>query len=85
MTDQERASNYFLNLEFFSYRPKQLKMPFDNLPPTNKLRSLALPNSLNYNALGKVTAVRDQKKCGSCWAFSTTAVYESQMLIKGQG
>lgn len=60
-------------------------MPFDNLPAPNKLRAMAIPNSLNYSDLGKVTAVRDQKRCGSCWAFSSTAVYESQLLIKGQG
>ena len=60
-------------------------MPFDNLPAPNKLRAMAIPNSLNYSDLGKVTAVRDQKRCGSCWAFASTAVYESHLLIKGQG
>ena len=33
---------------------------------------------------GMVSPVRDQKNCGSCWAFSAVGVMESWLLMKGQ-
>jgi len=40
------------------------------------------PDSLDWRAKGKVSPIKDQKECGSCWAFSTVAFLESQWLIK---
>ncbi len=36
----------------------------------------ALPASVDWVARGGVSAVEDQGKCGSCWAFSTSAAVE---------
>ncbi|MDD2903407.1 MAG: C1 family peptidase [Syntrophales bacterium] len=44
----------------------------------------ALPASFDWRSAAGgnfVTPVRDQKTCGSCWAFSTTAALESKCLI----
>lgn len=47
------------------------------LPPNLRSTSgkLSFPNSLDYRALGKVSPVKNQLSCGSCWAFSTVAMY----------
>jgi C1A family cysteine protease len=42
-----------------------------------------LPGSYDWRLLGKVPPIRDQKTCGSCWAFGTVGAFESALLIKG--
>ena len=43
----------------------------------------ALPSHLDWrnNSGNYVTPIRDQRSCGSCWAFATTAALESATLI----
>ena len=35
-----------------------------------------LPETLDWNARGYVTGVKDQSSCGACWSFSAVAVLE---------
>ena len=42
-------------------------------------------SSVNWVTAGKVTPIRNQQQCGSCWAFAATAVIESMYLIRVGG
>lgn len=41
----------------------------------------SVPTSIDWRARGKVTPIKHQGVCGSCWAFAATAVMESRYAI----
>lgn len=42
----------------------------------------ALPSYFNWQDIAGCPPIRDQRYCGSCWAFATTGVLECNILIK---
>lgn len=41
-----------------------------------------VPNSIDWEEKNKVSSVKNQGQCGSCWAFSATEAVESAWAIK---
>ena len=63
-----------------NYRPTEKNISVDRFRVSSGSR-FDPPEELDYRKLGMVTPVKDQGRvCGSCWAFTTAAQYESLFL-----
>ncbi len=63
------------------YVPARFDLPALNKKPVGAVQLMGtFPATFDLRPLGKVTPIRDQGGCGSCWAFSNMASLESGLL-----
>jgi len=78
-TDEEFGKQFGYNkaLSFKNHKTPNFKVN------KQSKRSLAdVPNIVDWRDRGVVSPVRNQGRCGSCWAFATVATVESHIAIQ---
>jgi len=83
----ELGMNHFGDLtnDEFRSRMNGFKLPStdrESNPTFQVPNNVNIPDSVDWRTKGYVTEVKDQKQCGSCWAFSATGSLEGQHFRK---
>jgi len=85
--NEGNGATFALN-EFADMSPQEFRRKYNGYVPVPKtdlplldLPNVAAPDTYSWLTEGKVTAVKNQEQCGSCWAFSATENIESVWMI----
>lgn len=75
---------YVQSASAYDYQGGLVPEPFDlsGIAPSmvQSMGVVSLPSSYDLRPLGKLTGIRDQGQCGSCWDFAATGSLESSLM-----
>jgi len=73
--------------KFSDMTPEEFKQLLGYIPSDSPVedvfprQNIVAPEKFDWRSQNRVTPVKDQKSCGSCWAFATTENIESVYMI----